>query len=513
MKKDEIVYSVWINRIIELASLIVCVIGVITSIRMNLVGRSLWYDEAALAFSFSQRGLLDLTSSELELIQSAPVAWLYLVKIFTLIFGNTDFVLRVPAIIAYVLIMIFVAKIMREVFDSKYPITASAFAATLPLILQYSNVFKPYIFDGLCGLIVVYCFFRFEEGKMTVPKLSAIFMILIWFSNPASFVEGSVIIVSGIGALLKKDWKKVKELVIITVLILASFVADYFYWLRQTATSGSMQGFWADWKFPLFIKNKGDFVQMVKMLYTIFAPFYRLRYVVAGILLVTLIYALVRRNTKMLGIFLSFFVAAFASALSMFPVNKRLWLFFYPLAIVLVFAGTEKILGEVFERVSGENKARANAFRIVITGLALFLLMKVNSGIRYYWNEENVYWPGYEAKAEYQYLLSVVEPTDGVYIYNSAAPMFDYYNGYNFETLGETEIPIMVGNVALAEGWDCEDDLDYIFSHDTCYVFMSDSWDVPTSAGKLFTEAEKYGTLERVYFEYETPLFLFTKDK
>ena len=497
----------WINRIVELVSLMICVAGIITSIRMNLVGRSLWYDEAALAFSFSQRGLLDLTSSELELIQSAPVAWLYLVKILTLIFGNTDFVLRVPAIIAYALILLFIYKIMTEIFESKYPVTAAAFAASMPLILQYSNVFKPYIFDGLCGLIVVYCFFRFEEGKMTVPKLSAIFMILIWFSNPASFVEGAVIVVSGIAALLEKDWKKIKELITVTVLILISFIADYLYWLRQTATSGSMQGFWADWKFPLFIKNKGDFIQMVKMLYTIFAPFYRLRYVVAAVLLVTLIFAFIKRNTKMLGIFLSFFVAAFASALSMFPVNKRLWLFFYPLAIVLVFSGIEGIWGEL--------KFLHNEKRFVtdIVALPLLFMAILNAGIRYYWNEENVYWPGYEAKAEYQYLLSVVEPTDGVYIYNSAAPMFDYYNGYNFETLGETGIPIMVGNVALAEGWDCDEDLKYIFSHDTCYVFMSDSWDVPTSAGKLFTEAEKYGTLERVYFEYETPLFLFTKGK
>lgn len=66
-----------------------CIIfaGIVVSIQMNLVGRALWYDESALAFSFCQRSLSELTASELDYVQSAPVGWLYLLKIFSMILG------------------------------------------------------------------------------------------------------------------------------------------------------------------------------------------------------------------------------------------------------------------------------------------------------------------------------------------------------------------------------------------------------------------------------------------
>ena len=73
-----------------------CIIvsGIIVSILMNCVGRTLWLDEAMLAFSFSKRSLLELTNGVFEWDQSAPVLYLYCVKILTLLFGNTEAVLR-----------------------------------------------------------------------------------------------------------------------------------------------------------------------------------------------------------------------------------------------------------------------------------------------------------------------------------------------------------------------------------------------------------------------------------
>ena len=59
--------------VVEGICFLIILSGIVTSIRMNLVGHSLWWDEAALAWSFSQRGLLDLTSEGLEKLQSAPV--------------------------------------------------------------------------------------------------------------------------------------------------------------------------------------------------------------------------------------------------------------------------------------------------------------------------------------------------------------------------------------------------------------------------------------------------------
>ena len=105
---------------------------------MNLVGRALWYDESALAFSFCQRSLSELTASELDYVQSAPVGWLYLLKIFSMIFGYSTYALRTPSIIAYVGTIFLLYLILKEIFHVYYAMAGPAFAASLPLILQYS---------------------------------------------------------------------------------------------------------------------------------------------------------------------------------------------------------------------------------------------------------------------------------------------------------------------------------------------------------------------------------------
>ena len=130
------------KKLIEGICLFISIAGIIVSIRMNLVGRSLWFDEAALAWSFSQRDFFNLTSAGLELVQAAPVGWLYLLKMMTILFGNTDFVLRVPSILFYVGTLVLIYYIMKKIMKVYYPMVAVAFAATLPILLQYSNVLK-----------------------------------------------------------------------------------------------------------------------------------------------------------------------------------------------------------------------------------------------------------------------------------------------------------------------------------------------------------------------------------
>ena len=146
------------QKIIEGVSLLISIAGIVTSIKMNLVGHSLWYDEAALAYSFCTRGLGGLTGSGLELVQSAPVGWLYLEKVFVEIAGNTDFNLRILSVVFYILMLLEICYVMKAICKAYYVFPAVSFVATIPLLLQYSNVFKPYIADAFfcLGVIILY---------------------------------------------------------------------------------------------------------------------------------------------------------------------------------------------------------------------------------------------------------------------------------------------------------------------------------------------------------------------
>lgn len=105
----------WQQIVVNGICLVIVFLGVAVSIRMNLVGRALWYDESALAFSFCQRSFSELTATELDYVQSAPVGWLYLLKIISLIFGTSTYVLRMPSIVAYVGIMILMYMILKKI--------------------------------------------------------------------------------------------------------------------------------------------------------------------------------------------------------------------------------------------------------------------------------------------------------------------------------------------------------------------------------------------------------------
>ena len=100
--------------ILNITFLFITLAGVGVSIYMNLVNRSLWLDEAMLAYSFSKRSLFELTSAPLEWMQSAPVGWLYLLKIVTLIFGNTEIVLRSVSIFGLFLTLFLTYFISRK---------------------------------------------------------------------------------------------------------------------------------------------------------------------------------------------------------------------------------------------------------------------------------------------------------------------------------------------------------------------------------------------------------------
>lgn len=492
---------------INALAFIIVIAGVVTAIKMNFVGRSLWYDEAALAYSFSLRDFWSLTREPLEVYQSAPAAWLYLVKIFTLIFGNTDFVLRLPSILFYIGILVLTFLISKDVFSSKYPMLPTAFVASLPLLLQYANIFKPYICDGFVALLCIWIYFLYERGKVNTVILGVVWAVLIWFSNPVCFVEGGFLMIAGAEILWKKNWKKIKEVVLIVIFLGVSFIGDYLYWLRPAATSGSLQGFWAEYRFPVLIKSWDDVWQIKRMGGILFSQFYRLKWVIFAILFFCLFYALYKKNKMLLGIYASFAVAVFASSISMFPVNKRLWLFFYPLAVLVVFSGTEEFLRCVMQDHSAKG-IRAGQWLLPLVALACCVF---NAGIRYYWNDENVYWPGYEYKAEYEYLCELIED-ENVYVFSGAYPGFLYYNQYDDTHLLNRENPVYVGYLPLGKNNDCEKDMNYILGSDKCYIFMSDTWDHVESTEVLFSQTHQQGFMEMVYYGYETPLWYYCKD-
>ena len=90
---------------------------------------------------FSTRSFWKLGDGSFENGQIAPLGWLYMEKALTLLFGNTEFVLRMGSVIGLVFSLFLIYYLMKYCFVVKYPLAACAFYANMPFILKYSNVF------------------------------------------------------------------------------------------------------------------------------------------------------------------------------------------------------------------------------------------------------------------------------------------------------------------------------------------------------------------------------------
>ena len=144
----------WKN-VVEAASFFVVLISVFCSIRMNIVGRTLWLDEAMLAISLNKRSLFTMFLSPLEWNQSAPVGYLACVKIIISIFGNSEAAFRTFSILAFVGVLIVFYVLCKKVLNVKFPMLCTAGIANIAFLLEYSNMLKPYICDALCVLLVL----------------------------------------------------------------------------------------------------------------------------------------------------------------------------------------------------------------------------------------------------------------------------------------------------------------------------------------------------------------------
>ncbi len=508
-------FEKYFEPFINIVCLAVIAGGIITSVYMNFVGRSLWFDEAALAYSLSTRDLFEIASRGLDYVQAAPIGWLYIEKFFTLIFGNTDFVLRVPSILYYVGTLVIMYLFSSDILDMDLPLLPVAFTASMPVILQYSNMFKPYMADCFFALLLLYVYYGIRddevESGMRAVIMGLFFGGVIWFSNPACFVIGGILAACGIFSLINRDWKRFSCAVISGVIVAISFIFYYFYWLVKI--DEGMSGFWADWKFPIIIRSMDDVTQFYLMGATLMQPFYRMKWVVAAVVTAAFIFCIYWKAEKMLSIYFAFMLAVFASSIGMFPVNKRMWLFMYPLMVVIVFYVGHKAWDYCDLR-------DLDVLSKVLVVLMAFTCV-LNGGIRYYIHSDNVWWPRYEVKGEYEYLCKMLKPNDRVYVFSAAAPMFLYYNNYETDIISPrddsikvpSEVTVYVGDEPLGAAFDCKEDMDFILEGGDCYIVMSDTYNDPAASQVLWDTTAEYGTMEQIYFEHDTPLYHFIKNK
>ncbi len=484
-----------IKKTADIAGLCIIAAGLAVSIIMNCAGRSLWLDEAMLAYSFSERSFFGLTNGVFEWEQSAPVLYLYLVKLLTLVFGNTEAVLRSFSIFSYVVVLFLSGYVAYRLFQVRYPILVSAFLANMNFILKYSNEFKQYLSECIWVLLVLIFYYWHKEKGLAWWKMMAGFMVVIWGANPACFFIGGVLLYEFADGILKKDTGRIRNSIVTGVGVGISFVIYYVYWLRGIALNGAMQSYWENADFPLIPRSVDDLKMAKAMVYEIFITFRDARLFMAAFVLAAFVLGVFWEGNRYCKvIFLGFLVSLFASYIHMFPIADRLWCFSFPIFTILAFYAIDKM-------AAGSRKAELVALFL------MFTLLLTNNGILVYRNPEHVFQKGEEANPAIAWLQEHVAADEKVYVYYQSIPVTKYKIGYDTNRIGNVDMDNIIWATDTLNKEKAQGDIEKVLGEKKCYILASHAPE--ERIGPLLTALSEAGGLEIVLNEYETPLYFY----
>ena len=179
----------------DIALAAIAAVGIILRVIQYLERHALWLDEAMLSVSIVKRHMRALIFSPLEFNQNAPPLYLQLAKISTLLFGPTEFALRLPSLLFSIGSMLLFIWIARRVLDKAGALIASGLFAIAPLPVIYASEAKQYAGDLFAASLLTAVAIKlydsgFARRWIVVTGLSA--LGLVWLSDTSLLVLGGV---------------------------------------------------------------------------------------------------------------------------------------------------------------------------------------------------------------------------------------------------------------------------------------------------------------------------------
>ncbi|MEY8335587.1 glycosyltransferase family 39 protein [Lachnospiraceae bacterium 47-T17] len=477
---------------VNLISVLFIIASFITVIRIWMINRSFWVDEAMLVWSFNTDSLWDILRNGLAWDQSAPLGYVAFIKLFIKIFGNTEMALRVTSIFAFLLMLLLVYLICKKIFNFEYPLICVAFISCNQILLQYTNEFKPYMLDCFLVLLTIYLFFLYKKGLKDRWWIVCNIFIII-FSNPACFMLAAILMYDFFLSLKKNNKQEVIHVFKIGLLFLATFLIYYFLWLQKTATNEYMIQYWEEKKLPIFPTNFEKLGILRNLLLEIFNVWGINKGFIASLSILSLIISVIKRNRYILISFIALLIAGIASNLGFFPIAVRLWLFIYPLLSIIAFVCLSELLHNTCKKTA------------IIVLFIMFTLVLQNTGLQCYANIDVAYYKGEEANNLIKYVKENIKENETLYISYWGIPALAYKNGYTSNCIGETTRENIIRGT---REYDFMNDFSKIIESDNCYIILYHE----DRRNILIENLKPYGYVETILIDHETYLFYFTSD-
>ena len=503
-------------------------IGIVLHVIPYAYNRSLWIDEAMLASSILTRNFGDLISYPLDWGQSAPVGYLYIVKLLTEIVGHEEYVLRMWSLFSFICCVFLFYFVIKSVFSVKHPEIFTLSFIFLPFFMHYSNELKPYMSDNMFVLLSLLLFGLWQKGSLKFSIFVASYSVIIWFSFASVFfiASGMIIVVIEILFDIYKHGNTVVRIKKLCgcIVVALSFALNYRLWLSVSSTHAGGAGFFALTRFIFLPSSLEDIITTVKIIKQILAPLTSADETFAVMVSVLAIAGLISciRDKETLPISAavagSVLLMCIASSMGFYPIGARL--------VMFVSVETLALSAKGFESVEGRGN-RSAVFLLILTLLTVPFLKTINDT-----RPSKVYMQGTEVADNMRYLKDNATQMDMIYVSGHGTPVFLYENGYKLwpplhgKTWGELGVPFVKDNYIFGQTnmvFDykksysyeghldmkaIDEDVSLIVRYPSVYIFSSHSdKGIPAIIGKL----QNYGTVTEVVSQHENPMYHFIR--
>jgi len=503
-----------------------------------LVHNDFWIDEAMLVQTVFTRSFGEIASSPPDYSQNAPLGYLYLLKIFSLVFGDTTLAMRLPSVLASIGVMFFAYRIGKDLFRSRSPLLYAGMAVTPSVVLLYSTQAKQYSFECMCAVIIVWLMGLYCQGRTGTMKLAFVSAILVWFSFTSIFIIFGCVVVVVVSELVRvvKHNESLSELARLCLpfgVTLLSVLANLFFWILPCAhdMGTAESAYWSKLRFPLVPMSMSDLHLLYQMAAQMCLGFGLVG--VGVIVLATMILLLlvakkggrvVLLSRPIVAIYVALLASLVASNLGFLPISPRIFIFVYPLAMVGIVYTMQFISGEV-DGVLSRKPVRILAILLVcVICLGDFTYNVLH---RQFISDRE------QLSTSIEYVAEHKRQEDYIYVDCQAIPLYSYLTDYenklddlNYSgdiTIGNTiigeEYYNHIGDMAYSYVSDpYEDELATVVKDITQHhtVWLLFAHEVPASVSdnaqyQLLGELSEYGTVDLEYEYQETPVYLFTR--
>jgi hypothetical protein len=196
----------------------------------------LWFDESRNALGIISWSFSELVSPAPDQTLSLPVGFLMLEKLAVQTLGYSEYALRLIPLLFGITSLFLFYKVARQYIKPKaIPVALGLFAVLNPLV-DLSSGLKPYTGDVAIALLLYAVTIYTQSRKLNalqVILLGGLGATIIWFSHPSVFILAGIGITLSVSCLVKKEWSKMRGLLVIFLIWVSGFLAVYLIYTRS----------------------------------------------------------------------------------------------------------------------------------------------------------------------------------------------------------------------------------------------------------------------------------------